>query len=62
MATNILLIPLMSNEPEQVFLGACCTVTWDRGQIEAETIKLRELLKHWKRSGILDKFFDESDV
>jgi len=46
MATNILLIPLMSNKPEQVFLGACCTVTWDRGQIKAETIKLRELLKH----------------
>ena len=50
----------MSNEPERVFSGARRTVTWDRGQIEAETIKLRECLKHWKRSGILDKFFKDS--
>jgi hypothetical protein len=46
MAIDILLILLISDKPERVFLGACCTVTWDRGQIEAETIKLRELLKH----------------
>ena len=58
MAINILLIPLISDELEQVFLGARCTVTWDRGQIEAETIKLRECLKHWKKSGILEKFIE----
>jgi hypothetical protein len=46
MAINILLIPLMSNEPERVFLGARYTVSWDRGQMEAETIKIREYLKH----------------
>jgi hypothetical protein len=46
MAINILLIPLMSDELERVFLGARYTVIWDRGQIEAETIELRELLKH----------------
>jgi len=51
----------MSDELERCFSGARRTVTWDRGQIEAETIELRELLKHWKKSGILDKFFDESD-
>ena len=61
MVINILFILLISDKPEQVFLGACCTVTWDRGQIEAETIELRELLKHWKRSGILDKFLNESE-
>jgi hypothetical protein len=61
MAINILLIPLMSNEPERCFSGARCTVTWDKGQIKAETIKLRELLKHWKKSSILDKFFNKSD-
>jgi hypothetical protein len=46
MAINILLIPPISDKLEQVFLGARRTVTWDRGQIKAETIKLRELLKH----------------
>jgi hypothetical protein len=46
MAINILLIPLISDEPERVFSGARRIVTWDRGQIKAETIKLRELLKH----------------
>jgi hypothetical protein len=61
MAIDILSIPPMSDEPERVFSGARRTVTWDRGQIEAETIELRELLKHWKRSGILDKFLNESE-
>jgi hypothetical protein len=58
MAIDILSIPPMSDEPERVFSGARRTVTWDRGQIEAETIELRECLKHWKRSGILNKFFE----
>jgi len=56
MAINILSIPLISDELERVFSRACRTVTWDRGQIEAETIKLKECLKHWKKSGILEKF------
>ena len=58
MAIDILSIPPISDELERVFSRACCMVTWDRGQIEVETIKLRECLKHWKRSGILDKFFE----
>jgi hypothetical protein len=61
MAIDILSIPPMSNKPERCFSRARRIVTWDRGQIEAETIELRELLKHWKRSGILNKFFNESD-
>ena len=60
MAIDILSIPLISDEPERVFSGARRTVTWDRGQIEAETIEMREYLKHWKRSGILDTFFETS--
>jgi hypothetical protein len=46
MAINILLIPLMSNELERVFLGAYYTVSWDRGQLELEIIEIRECLKH----------------
>ena len=51
MAIDILSIPPMSDEPERVFSGARRTVSWDRGQIEPETIEMRECLKHWKKSG-----------
>ena len=61
MAIDILSIPSMSDEPERVFSGAHRTVNWDRGQLEPETIKIRECLKHWERSGILDTFFKETD-
>jgi hypothetical protein len=56
MVINILLIPVMSDEPERVFLGACRTISWERGQIELETLKMTECFKYWKRSGILDVF------
>jgi hypothetical protein len=60
MAIDILSIPPISDEPERVFSGACRTVSWDRGQMEPETIEMRECLKHWKKSGILDTFFKTS--
>jgi hypothetical protein len=52
-AINILSIPLISDEPERVFSGAHRIVSWDRRQMEAEIIEIRECLKHWKRTGIL---------
>jgi hypothetical protein len=58
MAIDILSIPPMSDEPERVFSGGRRTVSWDRAQMEAETIEIRECLKHWKRSGILDTFLE----
>jgi hypothetical protein len=60
MAIDILSIPPMSDEPERVFSGARRMVSWNRGQMEAETIEIRECLKHWKRSGILETFFETS--
>jgi hAT family protein len=61
MAIDILSIPPMSDEPERVFSGARRTVSWDRGQMEPGTIEMRECLKHWKKSGILNTFFEEID-
>ena len=58
MAINILSIPLMSDEPERVFSGARRTVSWDKGQMELGTIEMRECLKHWKKSGILNAFLE----
>jgi hypothetical protein len=46
MAINILLILPISDKPERVFLKARRTVTWDKGQIEIKTIKLKECFKH----------------
>jgi hypothetical protein len=46
MAIDILSIPLMSDEPERVFSGGRRMVSWDRAQLEAETIEMREYLKH----------------
>jgi hypothetical protein len=60
MAIDILSIPPMSNEPERVFSGARHTISWDRGQMEPKTIEMRECLKHWKKSRILDVFLDIS--
>ena len=56
MAIDILLIPLISNELERVFSGACRIISQDRGQMELETIEMRECFKHQKKSGILDVF------
>ena len=60
MAIDILSIPPMSDELERVFSGARRIVSWDRGQLEVETIEIRECLKHWKKNGILDTFFEAS--
>jgi hypothetical protein len=60
MAIEILSIPPMSDELERVFSGTRCTVAWDRGQMESGTIEMRECLKHWKKSGILDVFLESS--
>ena len=55
MALNILLIPAISDEPERVFSGVCCIISWERILLSKEIIKAIECLKYWKRSGILNK-------
>ncbi len=55
MAFDILSILVISDELERVFLGARRTISWERMALEPDTIKATECLKHWKRSGILDK-------
>ena len=55
MALDILSIPAMSNEAEQVFLGAHHMISWERAQMEPPTIEMVECIKHWKKSGILNQ-------
>lgn len=59
MALDILSIPAMSDEPERVFSGARRTISWDRAQMSAETLECVECLKHWKRSRILNEWFNK---
>ncbi|CEJ83175.1 Putative TPR repeat protein [[Torrubiella] hemipterigena] len=52
MAVDILSVPAMSAEPERVFSGARRTISWDRCQLGAQTIKKGECMKSWIKSGI----------
>ena len=54
MAIDILSIPAISNEAEQVFSEAHYTMTWERMSIGFENLERVEYIKHWKKSGILD--------
>jgi hypothetical protein len=46
MVINILLILVMSDELERVFLGGRRMVSWDRTQIIAKTLEIIKCLKH----------------
>jgi hypothetical protein len=52
-ALDILSIPAMSDKPERIFSGARRTISWEKAQLNPDTVELRELLKDWKRSEIL---------
>jgi hypothetical protein len=52
-ALDILSIPAMSDKPERVFSGARRTITWDKAQLNPDTIEVKELLQDWKRTDIL---------
>jgi hypothetical protein len=43
----------MSDKPERVFSGARRTITWDKAQLNPDTIEVKELLQDWKRTDIL---------
>jgi hAT family C-terminal dimerisation region len=52
MVIDILSIPLISVEAEQVFLGARRTVLWERILLGSTSIKRTECLKSWLLSNI----------
>ena len=52
-ALDILSIPAMSDKPERVFSGARRTITWDKAQLNLDTIEVKELLQDWKQTDIL---------
>ena len=52
LATELLSIPAMSDEPERVFSGGRRTVSWERAQMSPSELEKNECLKSWIRSGI----------
>jgi hypothetical protein len=58
MIIDIFSIPLINDKSERIFLEIRRTISWDRGQIELKIIEMREYLKHWKKSGILNAFLE----
>jgi len=50
MAINILLILAISDDPERVFLGARCTVLWERAKLGVNIIEILKCLKNWKQN------------
>jgi len=53
MAINMLLILLMSAEPERVFSEARRTITWSRFKLGADSVERVECLKFWVRGGLV---------
>jgi hypothetical protein len=43
-AVDILAMPAMSAEPERVFSGARCTISWERAKLGAESIEKGECI------------------
>ena len=59
MTLDILSISAMSDESERIFSEACCTVSWKRAQMNAETLECVECLKHWKQNEILNEWLNK---
>ena len=55
MATDILSIPAMSDEPERVFSGARRTISWDRIRLGVSNIEKTQCLKSWIASGVISE-------
>jgi len=49
----------MSSEPERVFSGARCIISWERMQLGEDTIEFLECLKHWIRLGLVNSNLEE---
>ena len=55
MIIDVLSISAMSTESEWVFSEACCTISWERMQLEKKTIEKTECLKNWMHSDFIMK-------
>ena len=59
MTIDIFSISAISDEAERIFSETCCTVSWERAQMNAETLECVECLKHWKQNRILNEWLNK---
>ena len=59
MTIDILSISAISDEAERIFSETCCTVSWKRTQMNAETLECVKSLKHWKWNEILNEWLNK---
>ena len=59
MIINIFSISVISDKAERIFSETCCTVSWKRTQMNAETLEYVECLKHWKQNKILNEWLNK---
>ena len=59
MIINILSISVMSDKAERVFSETHCTVSWEKIQMNAETLECVKYLKHWKQNEILNEWLNK---
>ena len=55
MTIDVSSISAISAESEWIFSEACCTISWERMQLEEKTIKKTECLKSWMCSDLTMK-------
>ena len=59
MIIDILLISVMSDEAERIFLKTHCTISWKKTQMNAKIFEHVECLKHWKWNEILNEWLNK---
>jgi hypothetical protein len=62
LAIDVLSALVMSTESERTFSSARRTTSWERSQLEGDTIRHSELSKDWQRKGIADIKIDSSGI
>ena len=59
MTIDILSISAMSDEAERIFSETCHTISWERTQMNVETLEYVKCLKHWKWNRILNEWLNK---
>jgi hypothetical protein len=57
MAIDILSIVPMLDDPERVFSGSCCTVSWDRARLGVGNIEKTECLGNWNKNDLIRQVY-----
>jgi hypothetical protein len=57
MAIDILLVAPMLDDPERVFSGSRCIVSWDWARLGVENIEKTECLGNWNKNNLIRQVY-----